>query len=237
MMKKLKKFIPKYVRNKTVLRAMDCLKNIKIHKISEQTINEHAKNNASKLNINKSRYFSESNYIENQPKWREIQFGKGRSNMAWSGCEIIATYNALNALGANPTPNTMVSLISNFETDGAMLSGYFGTSPRAIYNYFKDNNYNVLISDTTDIDKINNIGKNYDTVIVTIYNDKNDITQQVHTVNITKSENGLYTPHNICKINNNGKHMPSEGFNMLNKAIEAISANPKVISIIGITNK
>jgi hypothetical protein len=31
--------------------------------------------------------------------------------------------------------------------------------------------------------------------------------------------------------------MPSEGFNMLNKAIEAISANPKVISIIGITNK
>jgi hypothetical protein len=239
-----KGFIPQKVDNITVLGVMEWFRElshtsnvgISPFKISKKIIMEHSENNTEKLNNGKDEYFSKSNYIENQLEWSEIQFGTGKSNMSWSGCEIIATYNALNALGEEPSADTMVSLISNFEEDGAMLAGFFGTSPKAIYDYFSNNGYHVSMSDTTDADEINEIGENYDTVIVTAYNDANDITKQVHTVSITKKENGTYVVHNIWKYEK-GKYVEAGGYNSLNEAIGAISENPEVISIIGIDKK
>lgn len=41
-----------------------------------------------------------------------------------------------------------------------------------------------------DMEKINNIGKCYKAVIITAYNNKNDITDMIHTVCMSKRENG-----------------------------------------------
>lgn len=54
--------------------------------------------------------------IENQALWGKAQFGNSpNSNMSYSGCEIIATYNALSALGEPTSADTMVSLISRYD--------------------------------------------------------------------------------------------------------------------------
>ena len=128
--------------------------------------------------------------------------------MSYSGCEIIATYNALSALGESTSADTMVKLISTYEKDGAALFGEFGTSPHAIEKYMKNAGYQVQTTTSTDAEKINAIGDNSDVIIATVYNDKNDITRQIHTVCITKTPEGNYVAHNTGKYN--GKNMKSQ---------------------------
>ena len=45
-------------------------------------------------------------------------------------------------------------------------------------------------------DEINQIGEQYDTVIITVYNTSNDFGDQIHTVNIQKLEDGTFLAHN-----------------------------------------
>jgi len=159
--------------------------------------------------------------------------------MKYSGCEIIATYNALVDLGVNLSNNfngndAMVNLISYFEENGAMLNGDFGVAPMEIEKYFKNNGYNVTSTSSTNEDRINNLGTNSETVIVTVYNDQNDIMRQVHTVCVTKDASGYYTIHNAYKMNAANKYIEMGGYNTLSDAISAISTDPKSIYTIGI---
>lgn len=65
--------------------------------------------------------YATGEYIENQFYWKDIKFGI--SDMSYSGCEIMATYNALKALGEPVSEQTVVDLIAMYEADGAVFGG------------------------------------------------------------------------------------------------------------------
>ena len=179
-------------------------------------------------------------YIENQKEWGNVKFGT--SDMAYSGCEIMATYNALVALGEPVSEQTVADLIAKYESNGAVLGGKFGSSPYAIEEYFRTHGYDVATTTSRDTAAINKIGKRSDTIIVYAYNDKDDITAQIHTVSITKEKDGSYSVHNAFHHVQNNKntdtingYAPKEGFRTLQEAINAISKNPASIDVIGIS--
>lgn len=227
-----KGFIPRKVDNEAVLKSYDLMS--AMCPISSKTIESNAAWNAKKLTQTdengESIYIPQAGFfIENQSQWGNVKFGcSPNSDMGYSGCEIIATYNALSALGEPTSANTMVNLISAYEKDGAALFGEFGTSPHAIENYMKNAGYQVQSTTSLDKEQINEIGENSDVIIATVYNDKKDITGQIHTVCITKTQEGNYVPHNI------GKSKSNNNISTLNDALKEISRDPQAINVIGV---
>ncbi len=88
-----KAFIPQKVDNATVLDAYDLMRGMNL--ISEKTIQENS--TANKIELMKPQYIPlQGEYIENQNAWKNVKFGNStNSNIQYSGCGIIATYNAL----------------------------------------------------------------------------------------------------------------------------------------------
>ncbi len=145
----------------------------------------------------KSGFFVPGHFIENQNEWGEARFGL--STMKYSGCEIMAVYNALLDLGEQMTAGDMAELIRSFERKGAELQGRWGCSPRSIYKYFIRRKYKAAMVTGTNPDMINLFGETWDTVIITAYNDRNDIRKMIHTVTVTKGRAGSYILHNAYK--------------------------------------
>ena len=226
-----KAFIPQNIDNKTVLDAFDVMRGANF--ISDKVIEENAIANKAEL-MNAGYIPRRGECIENQALWGKVQFGNSpNSNMSYSGCEIIATYNALSALGEPTSADTMVSLISGYERDGAALNGEFGVAPRAIADYFIKEGYSVDMTVSTDAATINKLGENSNVVIATVYNNQNDITQMVHTVCITKTDEGKYVVHNAYKQDKKGNYVETEAATF-EKAIQCIGSDPAAISVIGI---
>ena len=153
--------------------------------------------------------YVQGQYIENQNDWDNIYYGINppgdAGTMAYSGCELIAVVNAMHSMGYDMSEEEVAELIDTFETDGAVLDGMWGSSPVAIANYMENHGYSVTVSSTNDYSEIEKIAENSDTVIVTVYNDANDITAQIHTVNIEKVEHSDgsygYVVHNVALYN------------------------------------
>lgn len=99
-------------------------------------------------------------------------------NISYSGCEVIATFNVYKALGGWGSPEQMAGLISAYESHGAALFGEFGTSPRAIERYFRQNGFTVTAAYGEKFNEVDRIGGTYQVMIATVYNDKNDITKR-----------------------------------------------------------
>lgn len=216
--------------------------------INSSYIGENFKHNYSYVIVHKAALFSSTGYIENQSddEWSYVKFGNSKiSNMSYSGCEIIAAYNALVSLGADIHPSDLASMITYFEKQGPLLKGEFGSSPAADYQFFKDKGYkvNMIIANTDDaIDKysIDSFGEKYDTYVVTAYNDKSSVSNEIHTVNISvttdKAGKRTYYIHN-ARI----PYAVSDGYLSLSDAIKNIdpSGNQKgkSISVIGVKSK
>ena len=164
-----KAIVPQVVDNEVVFFAFHMMRE-HTNWISEEKIEENALENRNAF-TNGIRIITDNSFIENQSEWGDIQFGDGENtNMRYSGCGIIATYNALVELGRKPTAETMVKLISEFERDGAAMNGEFGVAPSAVYDYFEREGYQVKMITSTDIDKINEIGEESEVIIATVYN-------------------------------------------------------------------
>lgn len=145
----------------------------------------------------KSGFFTPNCFIENQNQWEEVKFGL--STMKYSGCEIMAVYNALLELGNEMTVRKTAELITSFEKRGSELSGKWGCSPTSIRQYFTRHEYRVILTTKTNPEAVNFVGANSDTVIITAYNDRNDIRRMIHTVSITKDAQGNFVLHNAYK--------------------------------------
>lgn len=178
-------------------------------------------------------------YIENQSEWKDIQFGMGRHhNMSYSGCEIIASYNARKALGDTVSLKCMAELISRYEARGAALGGAFGVAPTAISVYFRECGFAVATAYGEDKEAVEEIGRNYTVMIATAYNDKNHITAQIHTVCITRNQDGKYVLHNAYLVDEKGQYRESMPYRTLQEAVAHISRRePKLIYLIGIAGK
>lgn len=173
-------------------------------------------------------------YIENQSDWGNVRFG--RSDMAYSGCEILATCNALTALGETVSAQTVADMIAMYECYGAVLGGRFGTSPYALEEYFRQQGYRVETTTSTDTAQINAIGAGSDTVIVNAYNNKNDIMAMIHTVSITRDKKEKFSVHNAYYRDQTNQFAAKGSYGSLQEAVHAISnRNPESIVVIGIS--
>lgn len=178
-------------------------------------------------------------FIENQAEWRRIRFGVGRRcNMAYAGCEIIAAYNAKKALDGSGSGTCMAELIRVFEARGAALWGAFGTTPTAIAAYFRKNGFLVETAYGEDVSAVEEIGCKYAVMTATAYNDKNDINAQIHTVCMTRNQDGNYVLHNAYRRDEKGRYRESAPYESLQEAAAWISGGKsKLIYLIGIEKK
>lgn len=237
------RFIPQKVPNETVVAVM---KYVADHNtISEEQIKENAKNNLSVISHkpgddSNKKLYKTGTYIENQGDWGEVKYGN--SDMAFSGCEIIAVINARHSMGDDMSKKEVVELISHFEEKGSFFHGILGTSPLALVDYLKENtDYNIECTATTDYGEIEKIGKRSDTIIATVYNEKDDLGEQIHTINIEKAtdEEGkeVYYNHNAYWYGENDEMRRSKKYNSLEEAIKDThrTNNSASIMVIGIS--
>ncbi|MBR1930373.1 MAG: hypothetical protein IJ833_02720 [Lachnospiraceae bacterium] len=226
---KLRAFIPHYMPNGIVLTAYGLLA---CFKPSVKTVQNNAEWNSRLLgDMWRHLLVNESGFIECQADWKDVRFGK-KGVIAKSGCGIIATGNALAALEKRDVgASAMVELISVYERRGAALGGKFGVSPRAIARYFRELGYEVSLLHSRNPQKINQLGQNSDAIIAVVYNDADDIMEQLHTVCVTK-EKGNYFLHNA------GGTSPDIGYNNLQEGLEHISKKRVLpIAVIGIQSR
>lgn len=187
----LRRFIPQYVSNRIVIGFLNLLRvwQRTFHICWKNCDKHHAINSEYETVVAKENDDYKPGLIENQKELGYLRFGK--TTMAYAGCEILAVYNVLYSLG---TKANLADLIHTFEHDGMVLSGRFGTAPKAISDFFNKRGYTVKMSQKEkDFEAIASQSKN---MILTMYNNRFNIMDEVHTVCITKAEDGLYA-HNV----------------------------------------
>lgn len=240
-------FIPKHISGKTLLFAYSVL--AVICPINNKIRASHKDRNEMVWEENSSKYTIDG-YIEHQYKMEEIIYGTekkrltkalkmGAYNGTTSTCEVIATYNALQHLSDN-SHDSFADLLFYYEGNGCALYGYFGTSPDAIKTYFIERDFDTVQltgNKARNADAVNELGQAYDTYIVTVYNDKEDINKQIHTMCITK-DGSKYTIHNDYSGHNKDYTEYDVDSTTLNDVIADYNGGKsKTISLLGVKNK
>ena len=229
-------FIPRHVSNRIFLRIYHFTSLIPVpRKIRDQN---YECNIVQLKNTHWDFWTVPSAYIENQNEWENIMYGAGKHhNMRRSGCEVIATFNALKAMTGDGSPESMAELIREYEMRGAALWGDLGASPRAIEAYFRKQGFLVTTTDKGDGESLEMVDKQSQVLIAVAYNDGNDITQQVHTICITKDAGKGYVLHNAYRMDKNGKYIASVPYSSLSDAVGHMSRHEaKLIYLIGIAD-
>lgn len=130
-------------------------------------------------------------FIEDQHSYTDMKYGK--VTVRYSGCEVISVYNAIWSIEKKATI-PFVKMVRDFEKDGMVLRGIFGTSPKSINKYLNKHGYKTVYSvNENEFDKI---GEKSRSILVTYYNDGKDISKMIHTIAITKAPDGLIA-HNV----------------------------------------
>lgn len=211
MIKKLAKWIPMHVSPVVIVAVYYILE--KFNFIKKSVIEQHRRENEEHVR-NMDNLFVDG-YIEGQYLMKAIKYG--RTNMAFAGCEVIATYNAMKSLGAEAD---IVELIAEYERHGATLRGFIGTAPTDIRRLLRKKGYDAKMLWKTE--KISDDCKAF---IVTYYNNKYDLYDQIHTVAVTKSDND-YSIHNIGRT--------ARKCAAKDEVFKALGENSKVICIVTI---
>ncbi len=234
---KLAAFIPHYIPNLWVAGVMGLLGMLK--KTSKKQVAQNLEQNE-KILTGKPSFYKEGEFIENQPFWGEVRFGK-EYTMAYGGCEIFAVHNALLALGEEITAQELARLISQFERKGAAWAGKLGIAPMAAYHFFRKRGYQVSVTRSRKEKEWYPFEK-CDTIIVTAYNDGRDIFRRIHTVNISKDAKGDFYIHNGFVSRRDGKgelvYMQHGPFKSLTEALQNLAkGKAALICMIGIVKE
>lgn len=214
-----------HVGNKLVVNVYDFLRIMQ--KMSKKDFSSNNALNTKGFKAHRQVIKQASGFIEDQNCYTDMRYGK--HTIRFCGCEIIATYNALFSIhGTNPI--SFADMISEYEKDGMVLSGTFGTSPKAIRSFLNRHGYQT--SFTTKLSEFDHLAKVSDSMILTIYNDRHDIMKAVHTVNVSK-DNGKYIAHNVY-----GNGVVAGPFDSMIALMEGINkGKSKEISLIGVSIK
>lgn len=185
-------YVPEHVFDLTILGFFSL--GTMIHHPSSTEISSHKHSNEEAWKEYQQKHVDKK-YIEDQTGMKDFKYGS--RNGDYNACEVIAVYNALQYLTNGKSPDSFSDLLKQFETHGIVAGGEFGTSPAAVDSYFERNGYNtkMLVGNGISSSNILDMSENYDTYIMTAYNDKSDLGKMVHTVSIT-TENGKYVVHN-----------------------------------------
>ncbi len=215
IVKAIAEWIPTHVSGKVIIGIYHFFDTFNV--IRKKVREEHKRHNIEQLMSKESPLGNK--YIDNQHEWKNIAFGK--TTMSVSGCEIMAVYNILLALGMGNGPELLGELIANFEKKGAALRGAIGTSPLAIRKYLGRKGVKTkLLWKNDDIDD------SVQMAIATVYNDKSSLYHQIHTIAFIKDEEHGFVPYNA-------RHN-KPGYATLREAIEGVGTDPKTICILEI---
>lgn len=223
----IKYFIPRFVSNRVVVFVFDLFR--KIQRIFRFHVDDNYNRNLALDDAFKDSAFS---FIENQKDYSNIFFGK--TDMAYAGCEIIAAYNAMIDICKNKENDlakySLRNLISVFEKDGMVRFGKFGTAPKSVRDFFIREGFKVCFS--TKENKFDQIANDFDTTILTFYNNRDNIFEQVHTICVTKDEYGFHAHNVYC----DGTIFDTYG--SITEILEKINSGmAKGIAILGISKK
>lgn len=223
--RKICALIPRRVSNTTVVSAFEWMR--RTQKLKRKRFTGNLEKNRAAYGQHIASLAAANGYVEDQNRWGNMAYGK--STMQHSGCEVFAAFNALRSL-TGECPIHLPDMIDAFEKDGIVFSGRFGTAPKAVEDFLKRYDYKTVF--TANEKEFDRVGRENDSLILTLYNDSNDIRQEVHTVNISK-ESGKYTAHNAAC---NGRVVgPCASVSEVIRSINGGRA--KGISLIGIKNK
>lgn len=218
-------FIPRWIGGKAVLWFYEFLR--LLQKLSRRSFPENMHRNEERFRSHENSIWNQEGFIEDQWAYEDMAYGK--TTMQYAGCEIIAVYNALFDL-TGTYPVTLPEMIRQFEHKGMVLSGMFGTSPREMVRFLEKQGF--LCETTTKRKRFDEMGKAYDHLILTMYNDRDDIRMQVHTVYISKEEQRLIA-HNVY-----GNGTAFAPYDTMTELIGAVhNGKAKGISLIGIRHK
>ncbi|MCR4650141.1 MAG: hypothetical protein K5662_00150 [Lachnospiraceae bacterium] len=184
------RFIPRHVGNGMVLTILEVLRVLgklkrKDHAVCNSNITQPSEDELGRRMVN--------GYIEDQRLFRDVSYGV--TDVGFAGCEVIALFNALRDLGYGRY--SFVSLLRQFEHNGILHGGLWGTSPLALGNWLKAEGLQVYMAKKRK--RFEEITAISDAMILTFYNDGNDLGKQIHTVSITCSGGGLI-PHNAKTV-------------------------------------
>ena len=166
-----------------------------------------------------------SGFIEDQAAYADMHLGK--SDMCYAGCEIIAVFNALGALGETVSEKSLPELVGYFEKRGIVANGYGGTAPYALQKYFRRQGFDTVY--TGNRKSFDGISRAYRVLIVTVYNDMNDISQEIHTMCVTKDDSGKMYVHNAYFIQD-GKYQAKGPYSSLGQLVSDLRYDNKGIS-------
>ena len=187
--KRIYAFIPARIRPGTVLAAFELMRRLQ-RLFGRDYSRRNLPRNRDSFIKHAAALERAGNYIEDQHSWADTAYGG--VTLSYSGCEVIAVYNAVLSLtGRAPD---LPELIGEFERDGMILGGRFGTSPASLEEYCRRKGFGTVSS--TDTAEFDSLAERSRTLVLTIYNDGMDIRRQVHTVSITRGPDG-YTAHNV----------------------------------------
>ncbi len=215
-------YVPNNVSDLTLLGILSFLSMLGM---PQNTIDEHRENNEKAWEQYQDEH-GNGKYIEDQPGMNSVQYGSHSGD--YNTCEVIAAYNALQYLTNGESPDSFPELLAQFEKEGITLFGEFGTSPESVHEYFDNNGYDtkMLVGDGISTSNISNLSEDYDTYIMTTYNNGSDLSSMIHTVSITK-ENDVYVVHN--------DYEGTKSYESLDSAVSGYNnGNGEPITLIGI---
>lgn len=223
--KKICALIPNKIDNATVVNVLDLMR--KQQKAVKKDFSVHQAKNEEAFKKHAAVLTKNRGFVEDQNSYTDMAYGD--ATMQYSGCEIFATYNAIYSITGKPAMS-LAKMISEYEKDGMVLSGKFGTAPKAIKDFLDKHGFKTEM--TTDEADFDGLGKKFQSLILTMYNDRDDISKEVHTVNISK-EDGKYIAHNVyC----NGKVVGPEA--TVKELIAKMNGGrAKGISLIGVSKR
>lgn len=192
--------IPQYVKDEIVLAAFDLF--ARLSHLTKAQREMHYKNNVSAWEEKKRYLGTDGNepYIEKQSDMTRLCFGK--ESASYNACEVIGVYNALVNLNNKQEEIAFPDLLRAFEKKGIALNGAFGTAPKAMAKYLQKRGYHtrMLSGKRVTNQGFEGLSRDCDTFIVTVYNNKENLGEMVHTMCITKgmTEDGAaeYVLHN-----------------------------------------
>ncbi len=177
----LYRLIPRIISNRMLLRITQCMRFLQRHGAMFAASHTDLNIRSLKELIYDNPVMRMSPFIENQRQLTSMYIGL--STMAEAGCEVIAVYNALKAVSIDEHP--LPELIEAFEKDGIIRSGKYGVAPMAMRDHLKRLGYKTEI--TSKVDKMGEILDKSRVAILTLYNDRENIGEQVHSVCISRS--------------------------------------------------
>lgn len=191
----LRGFIPGHVSSKIVLGFL----NFFSFRIPKRLREKHYEHNLEQWDLCRARA-EKAGFLEHQELLSVLPFGNRPASV--NSCEVIAVYNAWKALGKEVS---FPELLKKFEQMGLCLFGAFGTAPKKLHRYFREQGEEtkVLIGKAVTEKALAALERNYQTFLVTAYNDRSNIMAMIHTMCISRESAG-FVVHN--SVSANGTH-------------------------------